>query len=175
MAFRLQQFRDPNLALSGNPIGFYPREFYTFDNFSSFQVEWRGRKWPTAEHAFQASRFFISAPEITEAIFNAPSAHDAQKLAYANTNKLPKSWQEGMPSEVATMEEICKQKLLQHAYVQKKLLETGDLPIVEDSPKDAVWGWGPNKDGRNELGKIWMRLRDWLKENPQASKNRQDN
>ena len=32
--------------------------------------------------------------------------------------------------------------------------------IVEDSPKDDCWGWGPNKDGRNELGKIWMRLRE---------------
>ena len=42
----------------------------------------------------------------------------------------------------------------------KKLLEAGDRRIVEDSSKDSFWGWGPNKDGRNELGKIWMRLRD---------------
>lgn len=32
--------------------------------------------------------------------------------------------------------------------------------IVEDSPKDDYWGWGEKRDGRNELGKIWMRLRD---------------
>ena len=60
------------------------------------------------------------------------------------------------------MEEIVKLKLEQHPYIQKKLLETGDLPIVEDSTKDDCWIGGPNHDGRNELGNIWMRLRDEL-------------
>ena len=61
------------------------------------------------------------------------------------------------------MEDICRYKLEQHPYIQKKLLETGDLLIVEDLPKDSFWGWGPNRDGENQLGKIWMRLRDELK------------
>jgi predicted NAD-dependent protein-ADP-ribosyltransferase YbiA (DUF1768 family) len=37
------------------------------------------------------------------------------------------------------------------------------LDIVEDSPKDDFWGWGPKRDGRNELGKIWMLLRSQLR------------
>jgi predicted NAD-dependent protein-ADP-ribosyltransferase YbiA (DUF1768 family) len=41
--------------------------------------------------------------------------------------------------------------------------------LVEDSPKDDFWGWGPNKDGCNQLGKVWMKLRGedrkWRKEN----------
>lgn len=53
--------------------------------------------------------------------------------------------------------------MLQNPYVLEKLLLSGDLDIVEDSPKDEFWGWGPNRDGRNELGKIWMRLRDELR------------
>ena len=60
------------------------------------------------------------------------------------------------------MEEIVRAKCEQNPYVKQKLLETLDEEIIEDSPKDAFWGWGENRDGRNELGKIWMRLRNEL-------------
>ncbi len=36
-------------------------------------------------------------------------------------------------------------------------------PIVEYSPVDAYWGWGPRKNGQNHLGKLWMKLRDELR------------
>ena len=42
----------------------------------------------------------------------------------------------------------------------KKLLETKDYPIVEDSPKDDYWGWGSDRNGENNLGKLWMELRE---------------
>lgn len=159
MPTQLQQYRDPSFAVSGNPIGFYEREFYVFSNFSSFQIEWRGRVWPTSEHAYQASHFFETKPELVEKIFNCRSAHDAFKFAKANADKAPTNWED---IKVGVMEDICKHKLQQHPYIQRKLLQTGDLPLVEDSPYDACWGWGPNKDGRNELGKIWMKLRSDL-------------
>jgi len=41
-----------------------------------------------------------------------------------------------------------------------KLMQTGKREIIEDSPKDDFWGWGKKRKGRNELGKIWMKLRD---------------
>lgn len=157
---RPKQFRDPQLDTSGDVVGFYPREFYVFDNFSSFQVDYLGRRWPTSEHAYQASHFFDTDPELTEAIANAKSAHDAYKLAKANSDKAPENWND---IKVDIMYEICKQKLLQHPYILAKLLDTGDLNIIEDSPKDNFWGWGENRDGRNELGKIWMRLRNELR------------
>jgi len=159
MSNKLQQYRDSQLAVSGNPIGFYEREFYIFSNFSSFQVEWRGRLWPTSEHAYQAAHFFDTAPELAEQIFFCRSAHDAFKLAKANADKAPANWEN---IKVGIMEDICQHKLNQHPYIQKKLLQTLDLPLVEDSPYDACWGWGPNRDGRNELGKIWMKLREEL-------------
>lgn len=154
-----QQYRDTELAVSGNPIGFYEREFYVLSNFSSFQVGWRGRVWPTSEHAYQAAHFFETAPELVEQIFNCRSAHEAFKLAKANADKAPADWGD---LKIGIMEDICRHKLQQHAYVHKKLLQTGDLPLVEDSPADDFWGWGPNRDGRNELGKIWMQLRSEL-------------
>ncbi len=153
------QFRDPDLDTSGEIIGFYPREFYTFDNFSSFQVDYRGRRWPTSEHAYQASHFYETAPELVEAIYEARSAHEAYKIAKANGDKVPENWNE---IKVSIMYEICKLKMLQNPYVLEKLLLSGELDIVEDSTKDDFWGWGPKRDGRNELGKIWMRLRSQL-------------
>ena len=45
----------------------------------------------------------------------------------------------------------------------KKLLETKDYLIVEDSPKDNFWGWGENRTGQNNLGKLWMKIRDEYK------------
>ena len=31
--------------------------------------------------------------------------------------------------------------------------------IVEDSPKDDFWGWGPNRNGQNNLGKLWNEVK----------------
>ncbi|MEA1909574.1 MAG: NADAR family protein [Patescibacteria group bacterium] len=157
MVTKLKQFRDSQLDTTGDVVGFYEREFYTFSNFSSFQVEWNGRLWPTSEHAYQAAHFFDTAPELVEEIFNAGSAHVAFKIAKANVDKAPKNWHD---IRVEIMEDICWHKLNQHEYVQKKLLQTEDIYMVEDSPKDPFWGWGEDKQGRNELGKVWMKLRD---------------
>ena len=153
------EFRDPKLDFSGKVIGFYAREFYVFDNFSSFQVDWRGKRWATSEHAYQASHFFETAPDLADEIHKARSAHDAFKLARANVDKTPRNWDD---IKVNIMENICRHKLNQNKYVMDKLLLSGDLQIVEDSPKDSFWGWGPDRKGRNELGKIWMRLRSEL-------------
>lgn len=153
----LGEFRDPQLDVTGEVVGFYPREFYVFDNFSSFQVVWRGRRWATSEHAYQAAHFSETAPDVAEQISDALSAHEAYKIAKANAHKVASDWDE---VKVGIMEEICRHKLNQNPYIMEKLLLTGDLEIVEDSPKDSFWGWGPNRDGRNELGKVWMRLRD---------------
>lgn len=151
--------RDPKLETSGKIIGFYEREFYCFSNFSSFKVEWQGKKWTTSEHAYQAAKFLKSAPEVAEEIAKAGSAHEAKKMAERNQDKVDKDWG---TKKVGVMEEICSNKLKQNPYIQKKLLETGDKDIVEDSPVDSFWGWGPDRKGRNEMGKIWMRLREGL-------------
>jgi len=138
-------------------IGFYEREFYTFSNFSSFAIEWRGRLWMTSEHAYQAAKFDDST--IQEEIRNARSAHDSKKLAEKYQEKIRSNWSE---VRLEIMEEILLVKLAQHPYVMKKLLQTGERMLVEDSWRDAYWGWGPNKDGENHLGRLWMKIRDEL-------------
>ncbi|MBL7142436.1 MAG: NADAR family protein [Candidatus Pacebacteria bacterium] len=151
------QNRDPQLETSGKIVGFYEREFYCFSNFSSFAVRWNGRLWPTSEHAYQAAHFFKTAPDLVEKIYKAKSADEAKRIANANAHKDPINW---VKKKVAIMEDILRHKLNQNPYVMHKLLQTGKRKIVEDSPKDYFWGWGKKRDGRNELGKIWMKLRN---------------
>ena len=52
------------------------------------------------------------------------------------------------------MEEICRAKLEQHVFIQKRLRQTGGREIIEDSPADSFWGWGRDRKGLNKLGKI---------------------
>lgn len=137
-----------------NPVTFYMQLFYCLDNFSSFAIVWRNRVWPTAEHAYQAAKF--DDETIIAQILEAKSAHDAKKIAKANSDKKHGDWAE---IKLPTMETILRLKLTQHQYVQKRLLQTGEREIIEDSPTDDFWGCGPNNDGQNHVGKIWMKLR----------------
>jgi len=58
------------------------------------------------------------------------------------------------------MEELFRAKLDQHPDVRQALLDSSDMLIVKYEPKDAWWGDGPDGLGRNEMGKLWMQLRD---------------
>ena len=157
---KLEQYRDLWLGEKFDEIiGFYPREFYPLDNFSSFKVEWNGYMYASLEEAFQSRLFLPDYPEIAEQIKHSHSAHEAQKIMFDNIDKVKYSNEE----QAVIMEELLRLKVEQNPYVKKKLLQTGDYMIVEDSPKDNFWGWGENRDGVNQLGKLWMKIRDELK------------
>lgn len=117
-------------------------------------VEWQGVLWMTSEHAYQAAHFTDQG--IIDEIKAARSAHDSKKIVEKYQDRKREGWKE---MKIAVMEEIVRAKLSQHPYILKKLLQTEDREIIENSPKDAFWGWGLNKDGENHLGKIWMKLR----------------
>lgn len=159
----LEQYRDRWLRENMDEvIGFYPREFYPFDNFSSFKVEWNGYLFASVEEAYQAASFMGSDEELVEKIKKSHSADEAQRIAYANRDKRREDWDD---VKISIMEELLRLKIEQNLYVKKKLLQTEDYMIVEDSPKDDFWGWGPNRNGQNNLGKLWMKLRKELKNN----------
>ena len=157
---KLEQYRDTWLSEKvNNIIGFYPREFYPLDNFSSFKVEYNGYLYSSAEEAFQANLFINEYPEIAEEIKNSHSAHEAQKIRFRYEDKIKLSSNEILE----IMEKILRCKIEQYPYVLNMLSESKDYIIVEDSPKDNYWGWGINRDGENHLGKIWMKLREEYK------------
>lgn len=135
-------------------IFFYDREFYVFSNFSAFQIEWKGKLYPTSEHVFHSEKF--ESDDLKESVRLARSAHDALKFAEAHDHVRRSDW-EGI--ELQVMKEILLAKVAQHSYVLKKLRDSTDRELIEDSWRDAFWGWGENRDGANNLGKLWMEVR----------------
>lgn len=146
------------MSKKDDAILFYEGEYYMFSNFSSFAVSYGGRIWMTSEHAYQAAKF--SDKEIIDQIHQTLSAHDAKKVAHVYTVKMDPSWDH---KKITIMEEIVRAKIAQHPYIREKLLATGEREIIEDSHKDSFWGRGLDYKGRNELGKVWMRLREELR------------
>ena len=158
---KLEQYRDTWLSEKMDEvIGFYPREFYPLDNFSSFKVEWNGYLYASLEEAYQAASFMGSDEELVEKVKKSHSADEAQRIAYANRDKQRTDWNE---VKLEIMEELLRLKVEQNPYVKKKLLQTENYLIVEDSPKDSYWGWGEDRQGENHLGKLWMKLRNEIR------------
>lgn len=156
----LDNYRDIWLAEKVEEfIGFYNREFFCLDNFSSFGFAYNGQYYQTVEHGYQSLRFKDVAPDIEEKIVKCYSAYEAQKIAHENIEKQVNNWND---IKVRVMEDLLRAKLEQNPYVKQKLLQTEKFLICEDSPKDSFWGIGYNRDGRNELGKLWMKLRNEL-------------
>lgn len=145
---------------SQNSVLFWGGGFDCFSNFAAYSIEYRENRWMTSEHAYQASKF--TNKEIIEKIRNAPSAMEAFSLGRKFTSAYRQDW---FQIRVSVMEEIVRAKLNQHKDIKEKLLESGERDIIEASPEDAFWGWGPNKDGENQMGKIWMKLRGELMSN----------
>jgi N-glycosidase YbiA len=140
-------------------VCFYEQEFYVLSNFSSFKVNWLGVIFDTSEHAYHWTRFPNGSPERT-VILESASAHDAFRFAQENKAHQLSNWD---AVKVGVMRDILRAKAEQHEYVRRKLLETGERQLVENSWRDDFWGWGPNRDGRNTLGRLWMEVREEMR------------
>ena len=145
-------------------VFFYEQDFYVLSNFSAFRLVWEGKDFDTSEHAYHWEKFRDS--DIQWKIRYAPSAHEAFKIAERYRQFRLGDWD---TIKVGIMKNILRAKAEQHEYVKRKLLATGDRELIEDSWRDDFWGWGPKKDGKNMLGKLWMEIREELKINPHPS------
>lgn len=145
-------------------VCFYEQDFYVLSNFSAFALAWNGSVYPTSEHCYQAQKFLDAGSEaaaVAESIYRARSAHVAFKIAQSSKHLVRLGWN---AAKVDVMRQILLAKVDQHEYVRRKLLATGDRELVENSWRDAYWGWGPNRDGMNMLGRLWMEIRAELRE-----------
>lgn len=135
-------------------VFFYEQEFYPLSNFSAFNLRWKGLTFPTSEHAYHWEKF--PGLQIAVSINYAPSAHEAFKLAEKYKSARRKDWDK---VKIEIMRDILRAKAAQHEYVRRKLIETGDRYLCENSWRDGFWGWGANREGKNTLGKLWMEVR----------------
>ena len=136
----------------------YPLDQYEkfLGAFSAHAIEYKGKLYPTVEHAYHASRYANEV--VQEEIRAAKSAFKAWEVSQKyKANQLTDF--DTRKSEV--MEELCRLKLTQHEDVKLGLLASGDDTIVKNYP-DPYWGIGMDGVGKNEMGVIWMKLRSEL-------------
>jgi ribA/ribD-fused uncharacterized protein len=119
----------------------------------------------TTEALYQALRF-PDYPEIQKQIVSYPSPISAKKFGRMNFEKSRPDW---LNYRFKIMKFCIELKLFQNKEsFAKVLLSTKDLPIVEYTEKDKVWGATDEGDfylGTNALGRLLMELRDNLKNN----------
>lgn len=138
-------------------VFFFTPAFHPLDNFSAHRISHWGHDFPTAEHAFQWKKFAVTAPAVAEQILMASSPHQVKQISDSAQTHRPTDWPD---QRVAVMREILVAKASQHDDVRECLLKTGKRTIIENSPVDEFWGAGPNGDGVNTIGKLWMEIRD---------------
>jgi len=129
-------------------------------NFHRAPFEASGHTWPTVEHAFQAAKNYNQDPMCTK-IREAKTPGEAKKLG--RQVELRPDWED---TKVDVMHYLVLAKFCTHLDLARKLLDTGDALIEEDSKWDSFWGTGPKGTGRNEMGKILMNTRKVLREHP---------
>lgn len=150
-------------------VFFYEQDHYYLSNFSAFRLtllvdDGSGGEvrctFDTSEAAYHWFKF-PHLPEVQAFIRAAESAHDAFKLAERYRDRRRPDWD---AIKVEVMREILRAKVEQHEYVRRKLLQSAGRELIENSWRDDFWGWGPNRDGQNTLGKLWMEVRAELLE-----------
>jgi len=128
--------------------------FFEFSNMSSgFPVYYKGRKWMSTEHLYQASKYHEDAEcipatakdpntiaNVRERIFHAKNCMAAkmtQKCAVAK-GLVREDWS---TQSIDNMRFVLELKLLAHPKVISDALKrSGERPIVEISRKDTFWG-----------------------------------
>lgn len=135
-------------------------------NMSPYPVEWQDKKYRTSEALFQAMRF--DDEEVIEAIRNEKSPMAAKMVAKKHKARMTiKACSE---ADLDNMRLCLRLKVEQHSELAEQLLATGNEQITEDCSKRKRGSglfWGAAFDGidwvgENQLGRLWMELRDEL-------------
>lgn len=136
------------------PVFFYSPRVTCLANDSPYAVEFDGMVWPTATHAFEAAKFENEG--IRQAIQSARSPEAARAIAQQHAAAIHLDW-EVIWSLI--LERVLTAKLVQHEAIQQALLSTRERALLFNSPHDAHLGCGPDWQGENAVGTIWMELR----------------
>lgn len=134
-------------------------EYGVLSNFARTPLLLSNLVWSTSEHLFQAMKFTghdANNPDYQKRILMAYSPTEAARLGRNRSVKIRHDWDQ---VKIRVMLRILRLKANQHEEVVACLKSTGDAMLVEKSWKDSYWGIGPDGDGLNMLGKLWMQVR----------------
>ena len=129
------------------------REKYAFlSNFYDAPVIFRGKYYPTSEHAYQAAKF--TDENIQEEIRRCSTPGQSKRLARRYADRIVDNWNDVKKSIMYSI--LCEK--FKHPELKRKLLEV-DEPIVEENNwGDTYWGVCDG-EGENHLGKILTRIK----------------
>ncbi|WP_262267347.1 MULTISPECIES: NADAR family protein [Microvirga] len=138
------------------------RPYGVFSNLYRRTMEFEGRTFPTAEHAYQFGK--ARRPEVREWLMAAPSpallAMAAHGLYYWD---VAPNWSR---TKVDRMRAVLRAKFSQHRDLHDILLSTGAARLIEsatvDSPVNRFWG-EVNGQGQNTLGRLLEEIREELR------------
>jgi GTP cyclohydrolase II len=167
-----QHSPDPSKVIFYNDV---MGQYESLGSFYETSFVYRDVTWRSAEHAYQAMKFFYSVgKEIDEAIFthyksivNAPNAIDARRLGKLRIVPIRYDWNIAkrygrVKDEI--MFEIVLEKVKQNQGILNLLMSTGEKTLIQGNTNEPYWGVGGDGHGNNMLGRIYMIIRKQIKE-----------
>lgn len=137
-------------------ISLFRDEYFFLSNFYPVEIKLDGIVYPNAEAAFQAQKTL----DVEERRKFSMLKNPVQAKRLGRKVKLRDDWEE---VKLDIMTEVVSQKFLQHPHLIEMLLQTGDEELIEGNRwGDRFWGVCKGK-GKNNLGKILMKIRDAYK------------
>lgn len=157
--------RKPAKSTKQADIPFYranEKPYGAFSNLFRRPMEFEGRVYPTAEHAYQAGK--ARKDEVREWILGAPTPSLVAMAAHGlYTWDIVPEWSR---TKFDRMRKVLKAKFSQHEDLKKLLLSTGNARLVEagrtDNAVNRTWG-EVNGKGQNMLGVLLMEVRDEIR------------
>jgi ribA/ribD-fused uncharacterized protein len=148
-------------AAASKVITFYranERPYGVFSNLYRAAIEFEGKCYPTAEHAYQAGK--AAKPEVRDWILSAPTPSLAAMAAHGlYTWDIVPNWAQ---IKFDRMSRVLRAKFTQHPELAEVLLSTGAARLVEagtvNNSVNRLWG-EVNGVGQNMLGVMLMELR----------------
>ena len=138
-------------------IAFYlkDQEHGWMSNFYPSPIEIGGIKYATVENFYQSMKAVDD--DMRDWIARAPKPYFAMRAGrLLRTHEFLPDWDE---LRVGIMRVGLTAKFTQNPELRTKLLETGDLPIHENSPTDVFWG----VKGSDALGRLLADVRKELR------------
>lgn len=167
--------KKPTNTGSKGEISFYranEKPYGVFSNLFRCEVEFEGRVYATAEHAYQAGK--AAKPAVREWILQAPTPALAAMAAHGlYTWDIVPNW---ASIKIDRMRAVLRAKFSQHEDLRQLLLGTGSHRLVEagttNNAVNRFWG-EVNGKGENTLGKLLMELREELRKEKKTPINGQ--
>lgn len=144
--------------MPGN-LGPFKGELRFLSNFYPVDIEFDGLVYPSVEHAYVAAKTLD--PFLRSCISDVPTPGQVKRMG--RDIALRPDWDE---VKVRIMDTLITKKF-ENPELRKKLLDTGDLNLVEFNEwGDTFWGvCSKTGKGRNTLGILLMNLRDRIADN----------